>query len=75
MIFRWSGSSCRRPNRGLQCWRVSSQCVRLLERLQVTFEFLSNRAVGSIIGKGMSDFITDWDKVSATVRLEEGIAF
>ena len=26
------------------------------------------RAIGSMVGKGISDFISDWDKVSAAVR-------
>ena len=25
------------------------------------------RTVGAMVGKGISDFVTDWDKVSATV--------
>ena len=29
--------------------------------------FFSCRAVGTLIGEGVSNFITDWDKVSATV--------
>jgi len=33
----------------------------------VWFPFMY-RAAGSMVGKGISDFITDWDKVSATVR-------
>ena len=39
---------------------------RHCHRLHVVCFFL-HRAAGSLIGQGVSNFITDWDKVSATV--------
>ena len=39
---------------------------------QVLLCYLPLRAVGTLIGEGVSNFVTDWDKVSATVSQRRG---